>query len=345
MSKARDNADGGASELPDLTDCTVSTSDPAANSNPTSGVGHLWINSTSGEQYILTDATADNNVWTNVGDGTGTIGSAEDSGAFITATGGTVTTDGDYKVHTFTSSGTLQITNTSGTLLQGTYVLVGGGAAGGLTTASDYMSGGGGGAGGCLYGSFRPVADTGYSVIIGAGGSVGSYPNPNNGSRSFALNGLALGGGHGASGGTSGTDADNGGSGGGGAAAGEQEGESRALAYGTTGQGNRGGSGNWTAYAETAGGGGGGALGVGQDGTGSTGGDGGAGLVSSISGSSVTYARGGGGGGSVTSGAPINTAGAANTGNGGSGSYATAKQTLLVALVCSYSVTSSSRRI
>jgi len=321
MSKARDNADGGASELPDLTDCTVSTSDPAANSNPTSGVGHLWINSTSGEQYILTDATADNNVWTNVGDGTGTIGSAEDSGAFITATGGTVTTDGDYKVHTFTSSGTLQITNTSGTLLQGTYVLVGGGAAGGLTTASDYMSGGGGGAGGCLYGSFRPVADTGYSVIIGAGGSVGSYPNPNNGSRSFALNGLALGGGHGASGGTSGTDADNGGSGGGGAAAGEQEGESRALAYGTTGQGNRGGSGNWTAYAETAGGGGGGALGVGQDGTGSTGGDGGAGLVSSISGSSVTYARGGGGGGSVTSGAPINTAGAANTGNGGSGSY------------------------
>ena len=116
-----------------------------------------------------------------------------------------------------------------------------------MTTLSDYMSGGGGGAGGCLYGSFRPVADTGYSVIIGAGGSVGSYPNPNSGSRSSALSFLALGGGHGASSLSSGTDADSGGSGGGGAAAGEREDESRALAYGTTGQGNRGGSGNWTA--------------------------------------------------------------------------------------------------
>lgn len=309
----------GVTTLNGLTDVTVSTADPAIDTNPTSGVGQLWLNETTGELYVCTDATTNFNIWKNVGDGTGTIGSAADAGAFITATGGTVTTDGDYKVHTFTTSGTLQITNTSGTLLQGTYVLAAGGAAGGLTTVSDYMSGGGGGAGGCFYGSFRPIAATGYSVIIGAGGSVGTYPNPNNGSRSSALSFLALGGGHGASAATSGSDADSGGSGGGGAAAGEQESGSRALAYGTTGQGNRGGSGNWTAYAKTAGGGGGGVLGVGQNGTGSTGGDGGAGLVSSISGSSVTYARGGGGGGSVTSGAPVNTAGAANTGNGGSG--------------------------
>ena len=174
-----------AVSLANATDCIISTSDPTATINPTTGVGTMYINKTTGQVYILTDATQNFNVWINTGDGTGTIGSAEDSGAFITATGGTVTTDGDYKVHTFNSSGTLQITNTSGTLLQGTYVLVGGGGAGGLTTVSDYMSGGGGGAGGCLYGSFRPVADTGYSVIIGAGGSVGSYPNPNSGSQKF----------------------------------------------------------------------------------------------------------------------------------------------------------------
>ena len=50
---------------------TSSTSDPAIDTNPT--LGAKWINKTSGEVYICTDATAGENVWTNVGAGTGDI--------------------------------------------------------------------------------------------------------------------------------------------------------------------------------------------------------------------------------------------------------------------------------
>lgn len=39
---------------------------------------------------------------------------AKKSSGFISATGGTITTDGDYKVHTFTSSGTFTVTSGSG---------------------------------------------------------------------------------------------------------------------------------------------------------------------------------------------------------------------------------------
>ena len=54
---------------------TISSSDPAVDTNPAGGVGTQWVNSTSGEMYICTDATAGSNVWTNVGSGTGNIGS------------------------------------------------------------------------------------------------------------------------------------------------------------------------------------------------------------------------------------------------------------------------------
>ena len=52
---------------------TISASDPAIDTNPDGGIGTQWANSTSGEFYVLTDATAGANVWTNVGDGTGNI--------------------------------------------------------------------------------------------------------------------------------------------------------------------------------------------------------------------------------------------------------------------------------
>ena len=48
-----------------------SASDPTITSNRT--LGTEWINTTSGEVYILTTDTTNLNVWTNVGDGTGTI--------------------------------------------------------------------------------------------------------------------------------------------------------------------------------------------------------------------------------------------------------------------------------
>jgi len=65
----------GSTTLSGLTDATVSASDPAIDSNP-SATGHLWINKTSGESYVATDATTDNNVWKNTGEGSGGIAPA-----------------------------------------------------------------------------------------------------------------------------------------------------------------------------------------------------------------------------------------------------------------------------
>ena len=59
--------------LTGIESATVSTSDPVIATNPSGGVGTKWINKTSGEVYICTDATAGENVWTNVGAGSGDI--------------------------------------------------------------------------------------------------------------------------------------------------------------------------------------------------------------------------------------------------------------------------------
>ena len=50
---------------------TNTGSDPLITSNKE--LGHLWMNSTSGELFCCTNATANNNAWTNVGEGTGDI--------------------------------------------------------------------------------------------------------------------------------------------------------------------------------------------------------------------------------------------------------------------------------
>ena len=52
---------------------TKSASDPVITTNPSGGVGTEWVNTTSGEVYLCTDATAGANVWTNVGAGTGDV--------------------------------------------------------------------------------------------------------------------------------------------------------------------------------------------------------------------------------------------------------------------------------
>ena len=64
--------------------------------------------------------------------------------AFVTATGGTVTTSGDFKIHTFTGPGTFSVTcagNGAGSNTVDYLVIAGGGGGG-------YSRGGGGGAGG-----------------------------------------------------------------------------------------------------------------------------------------------------------------------------------------------------
>ena len=52
---------------------TTNANDPAIDTNPATGVGTVWANSTSGEVFVCTDATTDENVWTNIGAGSGNI--------------------------------------------------------------------------------------------------------------------------------------------------------------------------------------------------------------------------------------------------------------------------------
>jgi len=56
-----------------LSGVTKSASDPVIATNPSGGVGTVFQNTTSGEMYICTDATAGANVWKNVGAGSGDV--------------------------------------------------------------------------------------------------------------------------------------------------------------------------------------------------------------------------------------------------------------------------------
>jgi len=244
--------------------------------------------------------------------------SVNPGGNFITATGGTITTDGDFKVHTFTGSGTFTVCETASSPTNNVvdYLAIAGGGGGGVTEA------GGGGAGGYRE-SFSnpgagalPVSVTSYPITIGAGG-VGATPSAQTGtpgSNSIFSSITSAGGGRGG-GPTSG---DPGGSGGG-----SYRGVS-AVGTGNTPpvtppQGNDGGQGAIPSSADFGGGGGGGASAAGSPGTCSAGGDGGDGTASSITGSSVTRAGGGGGGKGATGGGSGGTGGAGGGGNGGAG--------------------------
>ena len=44
---------------------TQSASDPTTTTNPSGGVGTEWINTTSGDIFLCTDATTDANWWIN----------------------------------------------------------------------------------------------------------------------------------------------------------------------------------------------------------------------------------------------------------------------------------------
>ena len=46
---------------------TKSSSDPTATTNV--ALGHIWINTTTGFQYVCISATTDDNEWANIGRG------------------------------------------------------------------------------------------------------------------------------------------------------------------------------------------------------------------------------------------------------------------------------------
>lgn len=220
--------------------------------------------------------------------------------------GGTVTTAGSYRIHTFTTSGTFTVYGATTV----DYLIVGGGGAG----AWNGSGAGGGGAGGLIYKSSQSLSAGTYTVTIGAGGArAGSYGSQaNNGSNSDVTGlGPAYGGGAG------GQDNSNGYSGGSGGGA---SGNYHSGGSGTGGQGNRGGS----TSVSSMGAGGGGAGAVGGDASSvyysfygynlDTAGNGGSGLAYDISGTTTYYAGGGGGGH-----APDTPGGGRGSGGGGRG--------------------------
>ena len=62
------------SQLTNVSTATNSSSNPTIATNPSGGVGTEWHNTSTGNMYICTDATAGANVWTNVGAGDGPVG-------------------------------------------------------------------------------------------------------------------------------------------------------------------------------------------------------------------------------------------------------------------------------
>ena len=276
---------------------------------------------------------------------TGTYGAT-----FIQATGGTVTSSGGYKIHTFTGDGCFVVsalgsgvpTDVSSKV---SYMVVAGGGGGGTAAA-----GGGGGAGGFREGrvatpdyTASPLVTTGltvtattFPITVGAGGAAAGNSRPEGSDNTAGSNSVfstitSAGGGKG--GGFPSQDGTNGGSGGGSA-----NGPNGSPGNGNTPpvsppQGNNAGA----AHATTgSGSGGGGATSVGVNEPANHGGTGGAGATTHINGSPVIYAGGGGGSGSCTGGdagpggggagsnEPSNAAdkaenGTANTGGGGGG--------------------------
>jgi hypothetical protein len=260
--------------------------------------------------------------------------------AYVTATGGTVTTSGDYKIHTFTGDGCFVVScagavycGVPGGSTEVSYLVIAGGGGG------TWDRGEGGGAGGYREGqtpqdcySASPLATTGlpvsattYPITVGGGGVAGSSPsqfNGGNGSDSIFSTITSTGGHGGAASPVRG----------GGSGAGAHGGSPGNIGTGNTPpvsppQGNNGGDvlvGPTTGYLNA--GGGGGAFSAGTNAGVPGGGPGGSGATSSINGSPTT--RAGGGGGSRAFDANPNGSGSSGTGgSGGGGAAAPAQNT------------------
>ena len=128
---------------------------------------------------IYVDATRG---WMDIHDSTSNV----EGRLFVTATGGTVTTSGNYKIHTFTSDATFTVScagNSAGSTTVD-YMVVAGGAGGGRNGTGGGGAGGfrasSGAASGCYTAGPSPlvscvsaltVSATGYPIVVGAGGA------------------------------------------------------------------------------------------------------------------------------------------------------------------------------
>jgi hypothetical protein len=257
--------------------------------------------------------------------------------AYVTATGGTITCSGDYRIHTFTGPGTFCVSglgNPLGSTLVD-YLVVAGGGGGGSTHSAGGGAGGYRESPGTASGSYTvsplgvapavalPVSVQGYPIAVGGGGAYcGSLQGANGGNSIFSSI-TATGGGGGAKGCNDSTDDGKPGGSGGGSATGSSASTVGAIGSGNTPpvsppQGNNGGLGGSDIVAYRSGGGGGGATAVGTSSSpsGEPPTPGGAGATSSINGTPTARAGGGGGGSSNAPGA-----GAGGAGGGGAGGY------------------------
>jgi hypothetical protein len=216
--------------------------------------------------------------------------------------GGTLTTSGSYRIHTFTSASTFYLeTNKIATIL-----LVGGGGSG-LRNFS-----GGGGAGGVLFIETSSILPGSYTVIVGSGASSVAWPGIPTGSNSTFGTSSAIGGGYGGGDGMTGSSGGCGGGGGGPSGGGNVTGSTGGVGS----QGGNGGYGRGGGSSVSCCGGGGGGGANGEDGkSNNLPGAGGAGRSIFISGTPVTYSIGGSGGGWLIQG----VAGGTTPGCGGGG--------------------------
>ena len=268
---------------------------------------------------IYVDATKG---WQDIHDSTAAVTGK----SFITATGGTITNSGNFKIHTFTSSGTFCVSSLSNTPANNTvsYVVVAGGAGGGSN------HGAGGGAGGFREGKHAPVdpytasplvapagitvTASAFPITVGAGGAKANVGSPTvrggSGSPSTFSTITSTGGGGGGGSSSSGADGGSGGGNGGENPAGFGSGNTPPVSppQGNDGEENPGTRG-------PAGGGGGATQAGGVPGDM----NGGNGATTEITGSSVTYAGGGGGAKYPTTVGPGN--GTGGTGGGGAGNF------------------------
>jgi len=277
------------------------------NSEPIGGVAANALLNVNGQSatFIYVDGTEG---WINTNE---TQTSQTGAIPFMSATGGTITTCGDFKIHTFTGPGTFAVTaSTVGSARNSVaYTVVAGGGGGGSNCA-----GGGGGAGGFREGRcasavpytasplVAPVGITvstqSYPITVGAGGTAGAHATctgATNGVNSTFDTITSAGGGRGGGQGTP-VNGAAGGSGGGGAHHPGSGGAGNSPSVSPP-QGNSGGAsnpGSSPSGDDNAGSGGGAASGGASGGDYSNGG--GPGVATSITGSSVTRAGGGGGG-------------------------------------------------
>ncbi len=294
------------------------------------------VRDTANESLTLVYADATKG-WLSVEEGTGFLGNN-----FISATGGTITQSGNFKIHTFTGPGTFTVCNVGSACGSNTvdYLVIAGGGGGG----NGSYAGGGGGAGGyressgaasgcysrsplgaCV--SALPVSVQGYPIAVGGGAAAITPPTRSgcSGSNSSFSTIISAGGGGGGGGPNSGPSGNGtgtaGGSGGGAATYGCSTGGAGNTPPVSPSQGNAGGNAGNFGGSATKGGGGGGATSAGTATTTpptAAAGPGGNGATSSINGTPTT--RAGGGGGSTDVGGPQGSGG---PGGGGIGDATT----------------------